>query len=117
MTEDQLQSKCVIWGRNTYKDLRGFGIVHIPNGGTRHKIEAAKLVAMGVAKGMPDLIVIMPDGHVFFIEMKDDKGKQSKEQMQCEEFMIKRGIEYYLMRTEADFQQLINKKVNDHPAK
>ncbi len=114
ISEDQLQSKCVVWARNTHKDLRGFGVVHIPNGGTRHKLEAAKLVAIGVVSGFPDLICIMPNGHIFFVEMKDEKGKQSDKQKACEEFMTKRGIEYYLIRDFENFQQLINKKVSEH---
>lgn len=114
MTEDQLQQQCIVWARNTYQKLRHFGIVHIPNGGTRHRVEATKLKAIGVAAGFPDLICIMPNGHMFFVEMKDEKGIQSEAQKKCEEFMIERNVGYFLIRDFESFKQLITKKINEN---
>ena len=111
LSEDQIQAQCVQWANNNFEKLRGFGIAHIPNGGTRNKLEANKLKAMGVRKGFPDLIVILPNGKIFFIEMKDDKGKQSEAQIECEKFMKERGIEYYLIRSIDEFKELINSKM------
>lgn len=114
-SEDRIQAECVKWANNEYPELRGFGVCHIPNGGLRNKIEANKLKAMGVRKGFADLIVILPSGTVFFIEMKDDKGKQSEEQVKFQEFVQQRGIPYYLIRTLEDFQTLIKSKMKNIP--
>lgn len=113
MTEDKIQSECVKWARNTYKELRFFGVVAIPNGGTRHKIEAMKLTSTGVVAGFPDLIITMPNGHIFFVEMKDEKGKQSQAQIDCQNWMEERGIEYHLINSIEKFKQLIIKKINE----
>lgn len=47
-----------------------------PNGGSRHRVEAARLKAEGVKRGMPDLFLAIPcEGHHgLFIEMKRKKG-------------------------------------------
>jgi hypothetical protein len=111
MTEDKLQSNCVQWARNTYPALRFFGVVHVPNGGTRHKAEVCKLRSMGVVAGFPDLIITPPSGKIFFIEMKDGKKDQSKEQIECKQWMNDRGIEYYLIRDQESFEKLINEKM------
>lgn len=46
---------------------------HIPNGGSRNKIEAARLKAQGVKPGVPDLMFIH-DGHPYFLELKRERG-------------------------------------------
>lgn len=55
---------------------------HIPNGGTRNKIEAGFLKAQGVRAGVPD--VLLPVGrwgkHGLFIELKVGKNKPSVHQ-------------------------------------
>jgi hypothetical protein len=56
---------------------------HCPNGGRRNKAEAAKLKAMGVRKGIPDLFLPIPRQgyHGLYIEMKRLKnGKVSPDQ-------------------------------------
>lgn len=45
---------------------------HIPNGGWRSKIEAYNLKLSGQLAGMPDLIVVRPNGRVGWIEVKAD---------------------------------------------
>ena len=49
---------------------------HIPNGGARNKITAARLKAEGVSAGVPDLCIPVPSSgfHGLFIEMKRKKG-------------------------------------------
>lgn len=49
---------------------------HIPNGGSRNKIEAARLKAQGVKPGVPDICLPVPRGkyHGLYIELKRVKG-------------------------------------------
>lgn len=62
---------------------------HIPNGGERNKIVAAKLKAEGVKSAIPDIFLPVPRGtwHGLFIELKKPKnhkgsaGKATDEQL------------------------------------
>ena len=51
----------------------------IPNGGSRHKLEAKKLKAEGVRAGVPDLQLVVPRNglHGLFVEMKRRNGVPS----------------------------------------
>lgn len=55
---------------------------HIPNGGSRNKIEAANLKKQGVKAGVPDLFLPVARGkyHGLFIEMKYGKNKPTVNQ-------------------------------------
>jgi hypothetical protein len=55
---------------------------HVPNGGYRNKIEAQRLQAAGVKKGVYDILLPVSRGgfHGLFIEMKSKTGVVSKEQ-------------------------------------
>lgn len=72
---------------------------HSPNGGFRNKREAAKLKAMGVKSGFPDLFLPKPNrSHAgLFIELKrpdsvgKKAGKASTEQDEWKEYLIRVG--------------------------
>ncbi len=59
-------------------------VFHVANGGLRTKREAAKLKWTGVLAGVPDLVVIAPStgrcAHIYFIEVKAEKGVLSIDQ-------------------------------------
>lgn len=57
-------------------------LFHIPNGGSRDKIEAVNLKRSGVKPGVPDLCLPVPRGqyHALYIEMKNETGRESPEQ-------------------------------------
>lgn len=77
MSEHAEQCAFVEW-------LRWNRIPHyaIPNGGSRNKIEAARLKDEGVSPGVPDLCIPVPRGgtHGLYIEMKFGKNKTSTAQ-------------------------------------
>lgn len=49
---------------------------HIPNGGSRNRVEAARLKAQGVKSGIPDVFLPVSKGgfHGLYIEMKRQHG-------------------------------------------
>lgn len=84
-SESLEQQKFIQWcelSKNKYKDLDL--IYAIPNGGSRHKLEAIKLKREGVKSGVPDLhlpkIILKYEYYGLYIEMKYGKNKTSKNQ-------------------------------------
>lgn len=74
-SEDGEQLALFCWcAQSNIPELRW--MFHIPNGGSRHIAEAAKLKAMGVKPGVPDLFLPIPKrGYKgLFIELKKVKG-------------------------------------------
>lgn len=67
-------------------DLLGWLWCHCPNGGKRHLREAAKLKAMGVKPGVPDILIFESweyggrSGHGVAIELKGAKGRTTDAQ-------------------------------------
>jgi hypothetical protein len=82
-------------------------IFSIPNGGTRHIMEAMTLKATGLLKGASDLIVILPNKKLIFVELKMPKGVQSIEQKDFESRVILLGFEYHIIRSLEEFKGLI----------
>ena len=68
LSEDREQMLFIQWFRRNHPNTL---IFHIPNGGYRRPSEAARLKAMGVVPGIPDLFI--PEWRLF-IEMKRTKG-------------------------------------------
>lgn len=82
-TEDEEQRRLFQWARmmsGRYPELTL--MFHIPNGGSRRRVEAAILKGMGVKSGVPD--IFPPAGklgkHGLFIEMKRRKGGSLSEE-------------------------------------
>jgi hypothetical protein len=83
ISEEQEQIALFDWA--DYQPKIGEYLLHIPNGGSRHFLEAKKLKRMGVRKGVPDIFFAKPMGewHGLFIELKSNnkpKGKITKDQ-------------------------------------
>ena len=93
-TESQHQSTLFKWAlsvRQQYPELKL--LHHIPNGGKRDKIEAAHLKQQGVKPGVPDLHLPVARGqyHSLYIEMKNEDGKESQEQIWWREELNAQG--------------------------
>lgn len=54
--------------------------LHIPNGEARSKAAGGRLKAMGTLAGAPDLMFILPDATVCFLELKRPRGVTSPAQ-------------------------------------
>tara|TARA_R110000822_G_scaffold242268_1_gene371445 strand:- start:607 stop:990 length:384 start_codon:yes stop_codon:yes gene_type:complete len=85
-SEDREQIEFVSWVKRNYPEEK---VIHIPNGKKRSIIDAVRLKAMGVMKGVPDLF--FPSLYLW-IEMKKVKdGKLSPEQKAVMESLRRDG--------------------------
>ena len=66
---------------------------HIPNGGSRNKLEAANLKRQGVKAGVPDICLPVPRGkyHGLYIELKYGKNKVTEKQSWWLKALSKQG--------------------------
>ena len=76
-----------------YCELKGIPVYHVPNGGTRNRLEAKSLKRQGVKAGVPDLCFPVPKGkyHGMYIEMKYGKNKTTQAQNEWLELLSKNG--------------------------
>ena len=94
-TEAQEQTWLFQWARmqsGTIKELSM--LYHIPNGGSRHRLEAIHLKQQGVQAGVPDLCLPVARGgcHSLYIELKRTKGGRiSREQTEWMEALMQQG--------------------------
>lgn len=82
-TEDQEQIALVHWA--AYHTICKDHLLHIPNGGSRHKLEAYKLKKMGVRKGVSDFFLAYPidEYHGLWIELKSKRKTARVSREQC----------------------------------
>ena len=76
-TEAQEQAALIRWAQSQRRRWPELELMfHIPNGGSRHRAEAAHLQAQGVKAGVPDLCLPVARGpyHGLYIELKRQKG-------------------------------------------
>jgi len=108
-SEDYLQNEIYTWFNNNHclKHHVNRGIIFsIPNGGYRNSREAAKLVKTGLLKGASDMIVIFPNGDLYFIEIKTITGTQQREQKEFAERIESLGYKYKIIRSLQEFKDL-----------
>lgn len=96
MKEDYLQFKLCEWMRKN--KIMHF---HVPNGGKRSKSEATRFVAMGVKKGVHDLIILLSNGRTLFIELKTGKNKLQTAQIKFDEWLKKEDHQSHLIHADS----------------
>lgn len=106
--ESKIQQEIVTWFTNTY-GLKTHNpkclIFSVPNEGRNAKEQIYKKM-IGMKSGVSDLIVVMAD-RVIFVEVKDETGRQSENQIQFENDTKYLGFEYYLVRSLEDFKAIL----------
>lgn len=93
-SEFTVQCKYFDWLRVERPSARPYCFA-VPNGGSRHVLEAVNLKRQGVTKGILDTITLIPSGiyHGLLIEFKRaDKREPSKEQ--AEKIVLFRSVGY-----------------------
>lgn len=115
--ESNLQQKCVKWFDSEYPEKKML-MHHSPNEGIRTAFQGGIAKSMGMRRGFPDLILLVP--RVFrtswdelevygylAIEMKEGKGSQTKEQKEYEKLMNESGGCYVVVKDLKTFQDVV----------
>lgn len=63
-------------------------------------------------RGIPDRLVLLPGGRVFFIELKTSKGKPSEPQIAFREFLQRLGFHSLIIYGISETDQFIQEHVN-----
>ncbi|GIM32953.1 VRR-NUC domain-containing protein [Paraclostridium bifermentans] len=94
--EESEQINLIQWCKYNEHIYPGLELIHhIPNGGKRNKLEAARLKKAGVKSGVPDLNLPVPKGKFngLYIELKYNSNKATTNQKEWIENLNKQG--YY----------------------
>jgi len=81
---------------------------HVPNQSKSSIQYRVKLKRMGLISGVPDLVLILDDGNVGFIEVKTSKGRLSPSQKEFGEECAKRCVFWGVARSVDDADALVN---------
>lgn len=90
-------------------------LFHIPNGGSRHPIEALNLKLQGVKPGVPDLFYPFPTPKHYglFIEMKYGKNKLTEYQKEWIDYLNKVGYLAVVCYSAEDALYILEKYSNN----
>ena len=102
--EAKIQQQIILyWNHNfTHLDKCLFAV----NNNSGSRISGAINKALGVKTGISDLILILPNTKILFIEIKTPNGKQSKDQINFESLCKQMGHIYIIIRSLEEFTKL-----------
>jgi len=80
-------------------------LYHIRNNSGAYKV-GNRFIRFGKA-GSSDIIIFLPNGKTIFAEVKTEKGKQNKNQINFQASIEKLGFEYHIVRKPSDIEKLI----------
>lgn len=80
---------------------------HVPNGLKRSKKVASQLKNMGVRAGVADFALVLKGGRAAFLELKDQDGTQSDEQIEFQEECERLGALYRVASTPDEVNQIL----------
>lgn len=103
-SEIQLQAECYQWSYNHYPATRKL-MFHVPNGGSRSKIEGMQLKASGVVSGIPDMLFLWK-GRLHAFELKTLTGTVSDAQANVHFIWHEHGVHVHIVRTFEAFQKI-----------
>jgi len=110
LTEDQIQAKFYQTTYNQYPQIRGL-LFSVPNGSTRHPLEAMKLKATGLTPGIPDMIFLW-NGKAYGIEFKTETGTLQPAQRQIHTTWESNGIPVIVARSVDDALNFVKSILN-----
>ena len=99
-TEHIIQKSIVRWFKREFPEYIIFSTNNEACYNNNYYLES------GVLLGVSDLVVVLPN-KIIFVELKTNKGIQSKTQKQFQSKIISLGYEYHVIRSLEDFKELI----------
>ncbi len=95
--------------------LPEYALYAIPNGGSRHVVEAMNLKKEGVRKGIPDLSLDVSRGtyHGLKIELKVKPNKPSKEQLEVMQYLESAGYACAVCYSATEAIKVLEAYLND----
>lgn len=102
MSEAQLQHHCYVWFSGTYPHDRKY--LWLQHNNPRNAVEGAKLIGMGMQKGVSDMVYLAKGNFPYFLELKIEKGKQTPEQIAWQRAVEERGAIYTIIRSVDEFK-------------
>jgi hypothetical protein len=106
-SEIQIQAECFQYAWNHYPLTRRC-LFHVPNGGSRNKIEGMQLKASGVVPGVPDLVLLWK-GRAYGFELKTPTGKVSEAQEAVHFAWKGQGVQVEVVRSVDQFKNILSK--------
>ena len=104
-SENETHMKAWAWIQKAHPALL---IFHVANERKAHVQYHLKLKRLGVLKGVADFLAFPVDGRKIAIELKDGKGVQDAEQIKFQRRWEHAGGLYFVARTLADFQFIVD---------
>lgn len=108
ITEYKLQQICFLWFWNDFPEYR-LTMFHIPNGGKRDPITAARMKSIGVIAGIPDMCWIFDGNVVFFEFKKPGVGVVSENQTRVHIALKQQKANIYIVESFEHFQSIVKK--------
>ena len=102
--EAKIQAAIVDYVRAVAPDVL---IYAVPNGGLRTKAEAALMKWTGTVAGIPDLALVLPNGHAAFVEVKTRRGILSAAQQGVRLRLTRMGVPCITARSVDDVRRAL----------
>lgn len=106
LSEHQIQASIVAYWNENYPQYRKC-LFHVQQKAS-NALEGARFKTLGVTAGVSDLILLAPNGLTYFLELKDDKGKQSDHQKAFESQATSLNHHYLIIRSLDEFKALLS---------
>ena len=104
MKEERVQHELVMWMQS-----RGIYFFSVPNEATKGK---GNFAATGMRPGVSDLVVVLPDGRVVFVEVKNEVGQQRPAQKLFEQKVTDLGHQYVVVRSVEELKKVLDSSDN-----
>lgn len=106
--EADLQQACVQL-LQIYEAQDRLTYFHVPNGArlANPQRQGGRMKKLGVRPGVPDLVIVLPNGKTAWVELKSTAGKLSDYQQAWGQTLLALGHNWAIIRTVTELQNFI----------